>query len=355
MALDIFLRNSGLSTGQNVSATISSSDPYLTFLQPSLTFGNVLPSDFGQSFTDVEIDPACPTPSFPQINLQIEDQSGYQVADSFLIAIGEMGFFDNMENGEGTWSHSGSIDLWHLSAYRKHSGTFSWYCGYEGFHQYSNNMDNTLETTSITVGLDASLSFWAWYEFPNYGTDGVYVEVNDGSGWSTLDFIGSGGALGTLHTGNDWLEYTYDLSYFPPGTTINLRFRFVSDNEEVAEGVYIDDVKIHRQDVEVPLTIPEPREKITTTTQLFQNYPNPFNPLTIINYQLTIDNLVTLKVYDILGREVKTLVNERKPAGSYTVIWDGRDENGQPVSSGVYLYRLKSGNFVQTRKMVLLR
>ncbi|NIR96400.1 MAG: hypothetical protein GWO08_23030, partial [Gammaproteobacteria bacterium] len=79
---------------------------------------------------------------------------------------------------------------------------------------------------------NARLSFWAWYDFPNYGTDGFYVEVNDGSGWQTLDFIGSGGALGTLNTGNDWLEYTYDLSHLPKGTTVNLRFRFVSDNAD---------------------------------------------------------------------------------------------------------------------------
>ncbi len=89
--------------------------------------------------------------------------------------------------------------------------------------------------------------------------------------------------------------------------------------------------------------------------RLFQNYPNPFNPSTIINYQLPIDNWVTLKVYDILGREVKTLVNEHKATGSYTVQWDGTNSLGQPVASGVYLYRLKAGNFSQVRKMVLLR
>lgn len=83
---------------------------------------------------------------------------------------------------------------------------------------------------------------------------------------------------------------------------------------------------------------------------LQQNYPNPFNPLTIINYQLAINNFVSLRVYDVLGNEVATLVNERKPAGEYSVTWDG---DGLP--SGVYLYQLQSGNFVQTKKMLLLR
>ncbi len=85
---------------------------------------------------------------------------------------------------------------------------------------------------------------------------------------------------------------------------------------------------------------------------LFQNYPNPFNPSTKIGYRVqgTGDRVVTLKVYDILGREVATLVNERKAPGSYEVTFDG-----SRVASGVYFYRLETSNFVQTRKLVLVR
>ena len=89
---------------------------------------------------------------------------------------------------------------------------------------------------------------------------------------------------------------------------------------------------------------------------LHQNYPNPFNPGTQITFALPEAAVVTLKVYDLLGREVKTLVNQRRAAGTHTVRWDGTDEAGNPVASGVYLYRLHVGNnFVQTRKMVLLK
>ncbi|MFQ5584811.1 MAG: FlgD immunoglobulin-like domain containing protein, partial [Calditrichia bacterium] len=89
---------------------------------------------------------------------------------------------------------------------------------------------------------------------------------------------------------------------------------------------------------------------------LFQNYPNPFNPVTIINYQLPIDNWVTLKVFDILGREVKTLLNEHKAVGTHTVQWDGTNDAGEPVGSGVYFYRFTAGeNFVRTNKMILMK
>ncbi len=84
--------------------------------------------------------------------------------------------------------------------------------------------------------------------------------------------------------------------------------------------------------------------------ELSQNYPNPFNPSTRIKYQVAINSQVSLKVYDVLGDEVATLVNEEKPAGSYEVEFDASH-----LSSGVYFYKLQAGSFVETRKIILLR
>jgi hypothetical protein len=83
---------------------------------------------------------------------------------------------------------------------------------------------------------------------------------------------------------------------------------------------------------------------------LFQNYPNPFNPTTSIQYAINSRQLVQLKVYDILGNEVATLVNEQKEPGYYEV-----EFNATQFSSGVYFYRLQAGDFVQTKKMILMR
>ncbi|RMF66047.1 MAG: T9SS C-terminal target domain-containing protein [Calditrichaeota bacterium] len=90
--------------------------------------------------------------------------------------------------------------------------------------------------------------------------------------------------------------------------------------------------------------------------RLLQNYPNPFNPETIIHYELRIGNEVELTVYNMLGKRVRILVRGRQPAGSYSVKWNGRNDAGERVSSGVYFYRLKSGtSLVETRKMLLLK
>jgi len=97
-----------------------------------------------------------------------------------------------------------------------------------------------------------------------------------------------------------------------------------------------------------PLLLPE-------SYDLSQNYPNPFNPETTIKYQLPEAGKVVLKIYNTLGQEIKTLVNEEKQAGYHEVRWDGKDDNGVKVSSGVYIYRLQAGQFVSSKKMIFMR
>lgn len=115
------------------------------------------------------------------------------------------------------------------------------------------------------------------------------------------------------------------------------------------------------------------------TIELHQNFPNPFNPFTSIRYSVgsvqrkaadgglvlsevegrrTMDNSpphLTLKIYNILGQKVRTLVDEPVGAGNYEVIWDGRDQNGKEVSSGIYFYQLKTGEYSEIKKMILLK
>ena len=83
---------------------------------------------------------------------------------------------------------------------------------------------------------------------------------------------------------------------------------------------------------------------------LSQNYPNPFNPKTVIEFSLKERTDVTLKVYDILGNEVKTLINENLPVGKYKT-----DFSGENFSSGIYIYQLKAGDFIKSQKMILLK
>ena len=97
-----------------------------------------------------------------------------------------------------------------------------------------------------------------------------------------------------------------------------------------------------------PVSLPE-------KPALNQNYPNPFNPSTEIGFDLPKSSFVSLDIYDVLGRKVTTLINEHLAAGSKRVQWDGRDNAGAEVASGVYFYRLRTGDQVEVKKMVLLK
>ena len=97
------------------------------------------------------------------------------------------------------------------------------------------------------------------------------------------------------------------------------------------------------------------KSAIPISFTLHQNFPNPFNPITTLRYDLPEDIFVILTVYDMLGRVVVQLVNTNQVAGFKLVQWDGSDSIGKPVSAGVYLYQIQAGEFVQTKKMVLLK
>ncbi len=97
----------------------------------------------------------------------------------------------------------------------------------------------------------------------------------------------------------------------------------------------------------------EPRRPLKYA--LYPNYPNPFNPSTVMRYQLAGNSDVRLAIYNLLGQEIRTLVNTRQPAGNYSVIWDGKDNRGIAVGSGVYFYRMTAGKFSAARKTLLLK
>jgi len=98
-----------------------------------------------------------------------------------------------------------------------------------------------------------------------------------------------------------------------------------------------------------------PFAQLPQNFELYQNYPIPFNPETQIEFSLSRASHVTIDVYNILGKRVRMLVDERLSSGHKVVTWDGKDDNGSDISSGIYLYRIVAGDFVESKKMVLLK
>jgi len=137
----------------------------------------------------------------------------------------------------------------------------------------------------------------------------------------------------TTWSGSSWVSTDYDFAIaFNGGTYDFIGYRIIVSYTLINTGVSKDN------------------SGIAQSYSLFQNYPNPFNPNTEIRFRITDYSKVTVRVYDILGREVATLVNEMQRPGTYSVPFDGTK-----LASGVYVYRLTAGQFAQTRKMVLVR
>src|SRR5690606_16044772 len=183
----------------------------------------------------------------------------------------------------------------------------------------------------------------------------VQISTNNGSTWIALSgkytkpgsgfFQPNGQPLydGTL---NAWRDEEIDISQYK-GNNVKLRFYFRSDGGLNYDGWYVDDICILGYDAGTSVT---GTGENPFTYSLSQNYPNPFNPTTSIHFSTPSLQNVSLKVYDMLGRQVAELVNGMHQAGNYTISF-----NGSELSSGVYYYKLEAENFTQTKQMVLVK
>jgi hypothetical protein len=347
--------NDGLAEAPSPDLHLWTFDPDITVTEATAYPGTMPPSASAQAVFEIELSPDCPVPCFPELYVEMTS-AGVTHLDTLIIAVGITGFSHDFEDGESGWTHGGAVDLWHLGSHRARSGVASWYCGQEGLWSYSNNMECRLDSPEFILGMSTELTFWCWYDVTIYGADGLYVVLmSNGEPSDTLDFIGSGGALETLGSiGNDWLQYTYPL-IGTPGDTCSIRFVFDSDYSDVAEGFFVDDVSVSTTISSTGTGLPNDDEPPVTAIRLNQNCPNPFSPSTTIRFSMGTPGHTTLAIYGIQGRLIRVLSDEYRDLGDHAVVWDGKDEFGEEVAAGVYLYRLSLGEFEETRKMILIR
>jgi hypothetical protein len=201
----------------------------------------------------------------------------------------------------------------------------------------------------------------------DYIAGGLFLQPNLVSGTVTL----GGLAQGTpdlifgyeLTEYANWVSLGHTSGSIAPGDSGSVWVYWHGvDTEELHEGylgVYSNDPVHPVENVHLMLDvltgIDEITEAIPTKYALHQNYPNPFNPSTTIKYDLKAKTDVVLTIYNVLGQKVRTLVNTNQAAGYQNVVWDGLNEFGEQVSTGVYIYRIEAGDFVKARKMVFMK
>ena len=133
---------------------------------------------------------------------------------------------------------------------------------------------------------------------------------------------------------------------------------YVSGCDWVADSVDYTDAFFNSMDdcIETCVLVSnDESNQLPTAFNLYNNYPNPFNPTTQIRYNLPEDAMVSITIYDIMGRSIRSLVNSKQTAGYRSIRWDGKNNLGESVSAGMYIYTIQAGEFRQTKKMVLLK
>jgi len=263
-------------------------------------------------------------------------------SDIFEYFIDTTEVLDDFENGLINWDVEGE---WNLSE-THNSGQYSLAESPEEY--YEDNLDISatyLLPFNLSNYKNAELNFYLKSLIKGSDKDSLFVEVSNDRGltWKR-ELLCPFAVIRFSLQRVDLTDYTG-----AGMENINFRFRFVSDSSGVFDGVWIDDVNIKVSDntaTGISSNIDEYPQKYS----LSQNYPNPFNPSTVINYSLPKRSLVELKIFNILGQEAATLVNKFQPAGEYKVNF-----NASGLSNGIYFYRIRAGEFEDSRKMILLR
>jgi hypothetical protein len=370
----VSLANTGGAAATGVVATLSSTDPYVRINEGERGAASIAPgaTETLDGYYSVTILPDCPGFHEIDLTLNVSADWGYAATAGFSIMSSGGDFADDVEAGEGEWTHASVtgafVDQWHVETQRSYSTGHSWKFGGDGAMEYIDSADGALVMRQVCLGADAELSFWDWLDAEEEsGTSAwdcglVEITTDGGATWNVIAPVGGYSHAKNYNTANplpegtpcwsgshDWRLETFDLSAYS-GETVQIRFRFVSDGYVTFEGWYVDDVQLTSAPVAFVAGDSAPLE-----FGLDQNVPNPFNPVTTISYELPSAADVTVSIYNAAGKLVRTLVDGRQDAGRKSAVWDGTNDAGLKVASGVYMYRLEADGRDCDRRMVLLK
>ena len=299
-------------------------------------------------------------------------ENGTVAEGSFTIHVGKMlyDFEPDMQNWESIQISQTYANQWHRSNARNatEGGTYSMKFGGDGTAQYASNSFGALISPEMTLGLNSRLLFKHWMDaenhdnYPAYAWDGGNVQISlDGGAWYVIQPVGSyphqtyNNPASPFDSGTPvysgsfgWTEAEFDLSSY--SGSVRFRFVFGSDGFVGGEGWYVDDIRLESDPTSTADQI-----SIPIILTMDQNFPNPFNPITNISFSLPANQAARINIYNLKGQLVKKLLDVELPAGQNMISWDGRDDNGNLVSSGIYSYRLQSGGINITRKMMLMK
>jgi hypothetical protein len=231
------------------------------------------------------------------------------------------------------------------------SGDYALYCRQDNSYKDADTTTATFFSSFNLSSLEtAYISFSTKYEF--YEGDAGYVEISVDNGQTWV-------IIGDTYTGNQEEHELSEIpleSYTKPDITeLMVRFKVINNPANGFPKWYIDDVTLHPNGESGTAVKSEHSSIGLDHFVLNENYPNPFNQSTIITYSISQQQVVTLKIMNILGQEVITLLNKQQPPGEYSITWNGQNHSGHEVNSGVYYCQIQTSGKILTRKMILLK
>lgn len=335
----VVFKNKGLTTAQNIKVELTPLTSYLTvpvqiYTKPSLA--SFVSDSVTFNFT---VGAAAPNNSALSARLRIKQNDSvivYEKNYNVIIGTGYTVLADSAENGNGNWP---TMTNWSIVTNKYLSPT----------HSFKGACTNSGTNIMVSVPVNVTsypavyLSFYQKYALET-GYDFGYVEAssNNGTDWQTIaSFHGIDSSA--------WKFQSFDLTTYVNGSSnMRVRFRIACDASLNWDGWYIDNIKLTAFQL-LPTDIGN-INLIPDKFSLEQNYPNPFNPITQINYSVAKTGFVKITVFDILGREISKLVNEVKSPGQYSL-----EFNGTGFSSGMYFYKMETDNFMDIKKMSLIK
>ncbi len=288
--------------------------------------------------------------------VQVNQDGIITSADTFRINIGnpQILFSDNAENGISRWTRAGTGLLADTTFIDPYDGSKNFADSrYGNSRNSSNNTITLIDTINLSQTQNPKIEFAAkWATEETFDYIRLQISTNFGTSWINLPgrytrtVSGQPSYTGIKH----WVNEQINLNPYI-GQRIRIRFNLITDAGVPGDGFYFDNFRVvNYRDTGTAISSNE--TSIPTEFKLFQNYPNPFNPETVIRYSLIENRFVTLKIFDVLGNEIATLVNEEQNAGIYN--YQLSTVNYQ-LSSGIYYYKLEAGSFSEVRKMIVLK
>jgi carboxypeptidase T len=274
--------------------------------------------------------------------------------DTIRINVGKPNilYMDNAENGTSHWSRSGTGILADTTFVDPYDGNKNFSDSrYGNARDNSNSFFNLLDTINLVGSANPRIEFaMKWAMETTYDYFRIQVSTNFGSTWTNMPgrYTRTVSGQPSYTSIEHWKNEQINLNAYI-GQKVKVRFSFITDSGVPGDGYYFDNFRVINY-TDTLVSVNSIAGIVPDEFRLYQNYPNPFNPSTNLEFGISELELVSLKVYNSLGVKVAVLVNENKPAGNYSVQFDGAN-----FPSGIYYYKLESGSFSEVKKMILLK